>query len=260
MSEEIATEAAEESPAMDDAGFNADAEGVMEESREEEPETREAIETQEEELPQEPEDNTIRSNLGRKVKYLEGSLTEMQRQNQELIDKMNAVLGSQRMPQSNQEEEDDELAPSSKNELRSFMQQEMVRQRTFEEQSQAQYEQGYVKTINKLGSEVGETEYNDIYSEMMKNHNIRHSDNAAADAEMNWLKAERAILRKKTANPVRSNPLKGNAPKAPLGGSSGETVIDKARKLPKFDDATLAYMKAKNITPEKAAELLGKAR
>jgi len=186
-------------------------------------------------------------------------LTEMQRQNQELLNRMDLMLNG-RNTSSQQETPDDEEILTTRGEFRSFMAEEMAKQKQYEMQSQTQYEQGYIKTINKLGSDVSENEYKEIHDEMMKNHNVRYSDNPSDDAERNWLKAERAVLRKKMANPVKSNPIKGNQPKAPLGGSSGEVVVDKAKKMMKFDDATLAYMKERDISPEKAAKILGNAR
>ena len=116
----------------------------------------------------------------------------------------------------------------------------------------------YIQTINRLGSDETEEDHKDIYDEMMSHFNVRYSENPVVDAEKNYLKATRSVLKKRTAEPAKKvNPLKGNKPKAPLGaGSNSETMAKKTKPMPKFDEAAQDFMRKSGITPERAAEIL----
>jgi hypothetical protein len=267
MSEEVTTEAVEPEVAVE-ATSEATAEGVTEEvvevsATEAEIPSEEAPQAvqqaQEVEAPVEPEDNAVRSQLGRKVKYMEDTMNET-------LGKLDAFLQSQSQPQYQQpqyappvQEEVEEEFLTNRN-VGSVIENYMTQHQSQQSQEQARYENDYVKMTNRLASEVDETDYTEINTEMMTNFNVRHGNDASADAERNWLRAERAVLRKRQANPVRKAPLKQEKPSAPLGGGSVQNASAKKVKMPKFDDATLAYMKKTGMTEERAAKILGNAR
>lgn len=261
MSEEVTNEAVVEEAAVE-AVSDAAAEGVTEEvveasateaeiSPEDAPQATQQVQPQE--VLEEPEDNGVRSNLGRKVKYMEGKMDET-------LGKLDAFLQSQGQSQAQPQINDEEDYLSTKGEMRTFIQEESRRQQQADASSQDKYDQGFSNTVNQLGPDLSDLEHKEIYDEMRQNHWVRHSDNGVADAERNWQKAEIAVLRKRQANPVRKTPLLKEKPKAPLGGNSVQNVSGKKPKMPKFDEATLAYMKKTGMTEEKAAEILASAR
>ena len=267
MSEEVTNEAVEPEVAVE-ATSEATAEGVTEEvvevsATEAEIPSEEAPEAvqqaQEVEAPQEPEDNAVRSQLGRKVKYMEDTMNET-------LGKLDAFLQTQSQPQYQQpqyqqpiqEEVEEEFLTNRNvgNVIEKYMSQHQAQQN-----SQAdKYNDDYIKTINRLGSDLSDVDFNEIDAERMKNFNQAHSVNGMADAESNWQKAEISVLRKRQANPIRKTPLKQEKPSAPLGGGGAQNTGTKKTKMPKFDEATLSYMKSTGMSEEQAAKILGSAR
>ena len=63
-------------------------------------------------------------------------------------------------------------------------------------EKQADYEKRYVSTITELGKKFDDDEADEIYQEMMQNHNVRHSNNGGSDAELNFLRSEKAYRQK----------------------------------------------------------------
>ena len=213
-------------------------------------------------VPPEPSDNGERSKLGRKVKYIEDTVLGFQEQFEERMNRLDGLLASNnRRPDTyGYETEDDpnEELIGTKAELKKFLNDYNKDQETQRQDSQMKYEQDYVKTIKRLGSDETEEDHKDIYDEMMSHFNVKYSDNPLVDAEKNYLKATRSVLKKRTAAPAKKvNPLKGNKPKAPLGaGSNSETMAKKTKPMPKFDEAAQDFMRKSGITPERAAEIL----
>lgn len=290
MSEDDATEASQEEQDFSDDALDRAAEeiGESEEFTEhaeeveakgeetedtEDPEgTKEAEETtemeaseeqeEEAEVPPEPADNGERSKLGRKVKYIEDTVLGFQEQFEERMNRLDSLLASNnRRPDVDEyraEGDPEEEFIGTKAELKKFLNDYNQDQETQRQSSQLKYEQEYVKTIKRLGSDETEEDHKDIYDEMMSHFNVKYSENPLVDAEKNYLKATRSVLKKRMATPAKKvNPLKGKKPKAPLGaGSNSETMPKKTRPMPKFDSAAQDFMNRAGITPERAAEIL----
>ena len=212
--------------------------------------------------PAEPSNNGERSKLGRKVKYIEDTVLGFQEQFEARMNRLDGLLASNNRQADTggyeAEDDPDEEFIGTKAELKKFLNDYNRDQDAQRQSSQIKYEQDYVKTINRLGSEETEEDHKDIYDEMMSHFNVKYSENPMVDAEKNYLKATRSVLKKRTAKPAKKlNPLKGNKPKAPLGaGNSSETMTKKKKPIPKFDDAAQDFMNKAGITPERAAEIL----
>lgn len=214
-------------------------------------------------IPPEPSDNGERSKLGRKVKYIEDTVISFQESFEEKMNRLEGLLVSSNRRQVTDEpygleDDPDEEVIGTKAELKQFLNDYNKETESTRQENQIKYERNYVQTIKRLGSEETEEDHKDIYDEMMSHFNVRHSNNPLVDAEKNYLKATRSVLKKRVAAPVeKKNPLKGNKPKAPLGaGSNNETMPKKIKPMPKFDAAAQDFMRKSGITPERAAEIL----
>ena len=266
MSEEVTNEAVEPEVAVE-ATSEATAEGVTEEvveasateaeiPSEEAPQA--AQQAQEVGLPEEPVDNAVRSQMGRKLKYMEEKMDES-------FGKLDAFLQTQSQPQYQQpqyqpvQEEVEEEFLTNRN-VGSVIEKYMTQHQAQQNSQADKYNDDYIKTINRLGSDLSDEEFNEIDAERMKNFNQAHSVNGGADAESNWQRAEISVLRKRQANPVRKAPLKQEKPSAPLGGGGAQNTSTKKTKMPKLDEATISYMESVGMSPEKAAKILGNAR
>jgi hypothetical protein len=228
---------------------------------EEETEALEAEVGEEEEVQPEPSDNADRSKLGRKVKFMEDSLNGIKESIDDRMDRIEQMLTKNQQPEPYKEDfedEDDEEIILTKKEFKEQMQSFMTEQQTQKTDSQAQYEKGYLSTIKQLGAEEeSEDEFNAIYDEMMTNFNNKLSDNPEMDAERNWLKATKSVLKKQAAQPIKKeNPLKGRKPKAPLGKGSTDTVPKSASAVPELDDVAAEFIKKTGMSDELVADAL----
>jgi len=211
------------------------------ETGDEEPEEIEGEgEEDEGELPEEPEDNAARSKLGRKV----AAMFRKQDRVEEILDKLTSLLEKSQVTQPVQDEEEEEFfdedEPLTPKKLEEILEK---RERQREEQA-AQYENGYIKKVAELGSDLTPEEHEEIVNEMMANFNVRYTNNPELDAERNYLKAERAVLRKKLAKPKKSNPLKGEKPRSPLGVANNQKVEKKSPALPDLDPEAKAFLES----------------
>lgn len=280
MSDEETTEASQEEQDFSDDALDKAAEefGESEESVEDaaeieassgeedpgDPEEDLGGEEEEEVIPAEPSENSERSKLGRKVKYIEDTVINFQESFEEKMNRLEGLLVSSTRRQQvadepyGLEDDPDEEVIGTKAELKQFLNDYNKETESTRQENQVKYERDYVQTIKRLGSEETEEDHKDIYDEMMSHFNVRHSNNPLVDAEKNYLKATRSVLKKKVAAPVeKKNPLKGNKPKAPLGaGGNNETMPKKIKPMPKFDAAAQDFMRKSGITPERAAEIL----
>lgn len=267
--EEETIEASTEETVIDEEQEHSEeeAESVEEETEEleaeegEETEALEAGEEEEEEAQPEPSDNAERSKLGRKVKYMEDSLNGIKESIDERMDRMEKLFSQGQQQERHEEQfedDEDEEVVLTKKEMREQMQQLMKEQQTQETNSQVQYEKGYLSTIKQLGSEEeSEEEFNDIYDEMMANFNKKHSDNPEMDAEKNWLRATKSVLKKQAAKPIKKeNPLKGRKPKSPLGKGGGDTTPDTSPTTPKLDDVAAEFIRKTKMSDEAVADAL----
>jgi hypothetical protein len=114
-------------------------------------------------------------------------------------------------------------------------------QKSREQREQKKYDDKYRRTVQGLGTDLTDDEWQDVVSEMGKMP-LNSSGNPEFDAERNFLKAERAILRKQLAKPVeKKNPLKGEDKPGKVITSQKSVVKEAAE--PKLNDDAKSYLR-----------------
>jgi hypothetical protein len=224
-------------------------------------------ETEEEEAedtPEEPEDNAERSRLGRRVSELETALLAAKQESQsstaqlnETLQKLTGVLGKKEEPE---EEEFFEL-PETKEDLAKLVREQLAKVQNEEVTQKTQavkdYESGYIDTVGSLLE--GDPDSEEILKLVESDEfNIKHSkvDNLQSgmkDAAKNILAAKTKLL----SGSVKKVPLKGEKPRAPLGGGDGGKVPVATKKRPKLDAAAEQYVKENNVSDEDVIRIFG---
>lgn len=142
---------------------------------------------------EEPEDQRERSQLGRRVRRVEDSLTT-------ILSKLDSAL-ERREPNYN--------IPSSQQTSSSFdndvpevittyddFKKAQKKYRDDETKEQRKYEENYFRKLDQLRTENSDL-HQETVDEMMANFNVKHSGDANVDAELNYSKAQTSLLKKK---------------------------------------------------------------
>ena len=107
--------------------------------------------------------------------------------------------------------------------------------------AQAEYEKNYIRQIAELSKGSDEL-HDEVFDEMMNNFNKRYSDNAMADARVNYAEAKASLLTKKYAGASKV-PARTTATKPPVAPAATATrTVEKANVLPKLDAETMEYV------------------
>jgi len=237
--------------------------GVAEEATEEEvieeesSEEEEAEEEQEEEIPAEPDaekENAERSKLGRKVKELEAQLERQSIENNERLAK--ALEAINNLTAKEEPEEDDFIMPETKSELQKLIDEALEKKeqasKTVAVQKAEQYTKDYVDTMKDLVADEEDDVREEIIARLKtEEFNVRHSDNGSRDAAKNIKNVIKSLAVKKNVIP-----LKGEKPRAPLGGGGKDKVPGRELKLPKLSQEARDFIKATGMSDEEAAEAL----
>jgi hypothetical protein len=223
-------------------------------------ETEETEEEEAEEAPEEPEDNAERSRLGRRVSELETALLQAKQESEnklnETLEKLNSFLGKKEEP----EEDDFFELPETKEDLAKLVREQLAKVQNEEVTQKTQavkdYESGYIDTVGTLLE--GEPDSAEILKLIEDEFNIKHSkvDNLQSgmkDAAKNILAAKTKLL----SSSAKKVPLKGEKPRAPLGGGGGDKTPVAAQKMPKLDPAAAQYVKDTGMTPEQVLKAFG---
>lgn len=223
---------------MEDKSQVADTEvAESQETATEEVEGTEKTSTQEvqEELDHEglPTDQAARSKLGAKVAATlrkQDTIEEILAKQQQMLEQFMQMGGRKR-----EEENFDLDEPLTPRQLEKYLEQHDYKKM----QQQQAYEEGYRRTLTKLGPELDDNSWTEVYNEMMAHHNMVHTHNPEFDAQLNWERAQNSILRKKA--PKREVNLKGDRAKGTAGikePGSGKTEI----ALPKLSKEAQEYV------------------
>lgn len=232
MSDESMETAAVTDEQLDAAAADAVNEEVEEEVLEEEPAQEELEAGSEEEVDEEglPKDHGKRSDLGRKV-------AAQHRRMDEIENTLNRIASM--MEQNQRQSEEEEIDPDVPLTLREWqrIQEREARQK---EQQANDYENKYYTAFAQLVKDMEKDEYKAITDEMA---NLRYnpSSNPEFDAERNFLKAQLAVVQKRTGE--RKNPLKGAKPKGPIGTVTNQRSTQKEKSLPTLDPAAADFLK-----------------
>lgn len=177
------------------------------------------------EIDWEKELHKAKTNFGRKTKNLEDQVKSLTDNMNSLVDLIKSGgLTKQAGNQDNDKGnafDDDTPIPLTMGGLAQVIAQMNNQTSNKQSESQKKYENGYMKTVENLGSSYSDKVHKVIVERMFKDFNVKHSDNPALDAQLNFREAEAAILREvrtRKANPLDKN--KGKKNKG-LGGSTG---------------------------------------
>lgn len=251
--------AAEETPDTQDVSLESEEapeKALEDEELEAKPdEDTEAEDDTETEVQDEPDDHRERSQLGRRVKLMEetvSSVNENLAQIAKLIQSTNNV----------QEETADDLDLDgedfiAKKDVAKYIDERMTKREQASLTAKTEYENSYRETIVSLGKDLEEDQHNNIYNEMMTNHNVRHSNDAAHDATINFQAAHIALLQKNGPNP-KANPLDKNDGKKTenLGGPADTESDTKTIKVPKLDKDAAEFVRRTGMKDEDVARAL----
>lgn len=214
-----------------------------EEGKAEEEEKQEEEAKEEEKTPDEPDDNRERSNLGRRVKAMEDTVTTLANAVQQFVDNTNKP--------GEESGESDDVEYLTKKDVESYF----TQLRTKEANQLKEYDNTYLRHEVTLGMDLSEEEYEEVRQERMANFNVRHTDDPRADAEKNFLLAQNAVLKNKIGG-KKPNPLKGKKPEAPLGGPSGSENEGKQEKSIILDDAAKEFVEKMGMSEESVKKAL----
>lgn len=177
------------------------------------------------EIDWEKELHKAKTNFGRKTKNLEDQVKSLTDNMNSLVDLIKSGGLNQRQGKQDNELndafDDDTPIPLTMGGLAQVIAQMNNQTSNKQTESQKKYENGYMKTVENLGSSYSDKVHKVIVERMFKDFNVKHSDNPALDAQLNFREAEAAILREvrtRKANPLDKN--KGKKNKG-LGGSTG---------------------------------------
>jgi len=201
------------------------------------PEIEETQETPEEiQAKQRDEENAERSKLGRKVKEMETNFSGIQ-------DQLNRLASLLEQKQKDPEFDDDEII-TAKN-LPDYLKRKEQEQN---QQKQA-YEKDYTSTFARIGAE--DDDFDNVWNEMLANHNTIHTSDPKIDAQINYLSAKNSLLKKP------KNPLQGKG-KDVQGVNVPNTTKHEGKGMPKLDPVADEFVKRMGLSADWVNEKLGK--
>jgi hypothetical protein len=237
-----------------------------------EPEITEAIpEAASEEPPKEPDtkpkaDPDHPTNLGRKVKKLEDNVSELLKQNYELLSALKERLAPPTQQAPPQEPEGDEVLTTAED-FERYLAKRDARAKEAQRNSELQYQTGYLKRLEgwlkeSEGSESADaTEIHKLLTDDKSPYNVKRSANPEVDFDINLAKAEAHFYKTRGASSsARPNPLDKNVgvkPKAPLG-VAGPAKSDTGNRVPEFklSREALEILRGTGITEDDARKYL----
>lgn len=247
MSEET-TKTSQEEVSVDDldTAFRA-----VEESTEEAPtdevEEKEEVEVKEEEVeehkevPLEPEDNSTRSRLGRKVASLESQVT--------------ALMDELRKTRSEPVKEEDEIADNAILTRKDVERLWDDKIRKTNEANQ-KYSNDYTIAMVQLTNELDDVVFDEVMKEVDTMYGKRNTGRPDIDAQLDYLDSYNHILKKKTAS--KSNPLDKNKGKDAKGAAvnNANKTTETKKKMPELDPEALDFIKRVGMSPEDVEDAL----
>ena len=240
----IAGDATVTEPSVTDEALTAALEG----KETSEPEvTAKAAEAEPDGQDEQDEDHAEKTRLGRKVKKLEDVMVTKAEFSQ-LMNKLDTLMAKPAEQVSTDKVEMPEYV-TTPDDVEKVIQAREQRMRT----DQETYQKAYVSTMVSMGN--GNEQHDDVVKEMMTNFNVRRTGNPQIDAELNYAKAQAAVLSRGATKTV---PVKGEKPAA-AGVTVGNTNTQRKVTLPKLSaeaESFAAYMIRNGMSEESIAEAL----
>lgn len=206
-------------------------------------------EHQDEGQEEQDEDHAAKTRLGRKVKKLEEVMVTKDQFNQ-LMSKLDTFMTRPVETQVNTEQETEMLEyVATPDDVEKVIQARENRIRS----EQDTYQRAYVSQMVSMSQ--GNDAHDDIVKEMMTNFNVRRTGNPQIDAELNYAKAQAAVLSRQN---IKTVPVKGESAVG-TGVTHGVTNTQTKVTLPKLTpeaESFVAYMKKQGMSEESIAEAL----
>ena len=192
-------------------------------------------------------DHAEKTRLGRKVKKLEDVMVTKAEFSQ-LMAKLDTFM-TRPAEQVKTEQVDMPEYVTTPDDVEKVIQARESRQRN----EQETYQRAYVSQMVSMSN--GNDAHDEIVKEMIANFNVRRTGNPQIDAELNYTKAQAAVL---SRGVTRTVPVKGDKPVA-AGVTHGNTNTQHKTVLPKLTPEAenfVAYMRRQGMSDESIAEAL----
>lgn len=230
-------------------------EGIQEEGKQGEP------------VPEEPTDNAERSRLGRRMKSLEDSLSQLLTKLDTIPNQANAA-----QPQANAPAKYDDSY--MERELQAAIDQGIIPDTIItpmdqlrvdnyraqvEEKRSLEYQRGYIDVLKGFGGNTDNALHDEIVAELFRvesPYNQRRYGDPAVDAHLNYLEAKAAILEGKMTTPTSKNVFKGKQGTAPTGNHVSTTVQPGEDAAMKLDEVSLQFIKSQGMSEESVRNAL----
>ena len=209
--------------------------------------TAKAAEAESEGQDGQDEDHAEKTLLGRKVKKLEEGMVTKAEFSQ-LMNKLDSFM-TKPAEQVKVEQFDMPEYVATPDDVEKVIQVREARQRN----EQETYQKAYVSQMVSMST--GNEQHDEVVKEMMANFNIRRTGNPQIDAELNYAKAQAAVLSRGVTKAV---PVKGDKAAA-TGVTHGNTNTQPKIVLPKLTPEAenfVAYMRRQGMSDESIAEAL----
>jgi len=181
------------------------------------------------------------SRLGRKVASMGGQMEQLQASIEQLIAAQNPATAEA-------EEEFFEL-PTTKAEFEQMVSNAETKRTTDADENQKTYTKNYLQSTDKIGELEDAASHKEVMEELSKNggeFNIRHTNDANADAMRNYYQAKAHLLQGKvttlSAPKPKENPLQGKPASGALGVGSPEKKAGKAVKPIQLSDEAKEFL------------------
>lgn len=224
---------------------------------------------QEERTPEEPTDNAERSRLGRRMKNLEDSLSQ-------LLSKLDSIGAASPVQQTQQQTNipvnyDDSFM---ERELQAAVEQGLIpetiitpmdqlrvdnyRQRV-EEKRSIEYQRGYINALKGFKGDTDDSLHDEVVAELFRLEspfNQKRYGDPTVDARLNYLEAKSAILEGKVTTPSAKNVFKGKQGNVPTGNHVTTKVAPSEESVPQLDEVSLQFIKSQGMSEETVRKAL----
>lgn len=197
---------------------------------------------------QDDEDHATKTRLGRKVKKLEEVMVTKDEFKQ-LMTKLDTFMTRPAEQVSTEQKAEMPEYVATPDDVEKVIQARESRIRA----EQDTYQKAYVSTMVSFAQ--GNDAHDEVVKEMMTNFNVRRTGNPQIDAELNYAKAQAAVMSRQTTKIV---PVKGDKAVG-TGVTHGVTNTQTKVTLPKLTPEAenfVAYMKRQGMSEESIAEAL----
>jgi len=200
--------------------------------------------------PKTQDDNAERSRLGRKVKYLEETITNLTSQLETQTKLLQSLVERMSPKEPAKEDDEEEVITTKKDVLRVLTEAEKKRM-----EEKARYENSYVKTFQSLLIQEDDGIRSDIYKTWNDKYNVVFTGDPVRDAEIGYLKAKVDVLSRHTYKGKEDTPTHPTK-SSPSDYSKKYSLNPEAMELAQYfgfsDDDIKSALDSDLITPTKS--------